>query len=103
MGTPVWGAPEQVLFRGAAEVDQRADIYSLGLMLYTMLTGNLEPYESVDLARRQDGLLAELRGRKPDNVSPELWRIVENCLKFNPAERAYSTYSDLLTDLIAIV
>lgn len=39
MGTPDYAAPEQM--RGGGEVDHRADIYSLGVMLYEMLTGQV--------------------------------------------------------------
>lgn len=38
-GTPAYAAPEQM--RADAAVDQRADIYSLGVMIYQMLTGEL--------------------------------------------------------------
>jgi serine/threonine protein kinase len=37
MGTPGYAAPEQL--GGAGDVDHRADVYSLGVMLYQMLTG----------------------------------------------------------------
>src|SRR5688572_30208921 len=39
MGTPDYAAPEQ--FDGVEDLDHRADIYSLGVMMYQMLTGRL--------------------------------------------------------------
>lgn len=39
MGTPDYAAPEQ--YEGSADLDHRADIYALGVMMYQMLTGKL--------------------------------------------------------------
>ncbi|HLG76361.1 MAG TPA: serine/threonine-protein kinase, partial [Ktedonobacteraceae bacterium] len=64
IGSPGYAAPEQ--YEHAAQVDMRSDFYSLGMMLYEMLTGNMasetagEPFLSS--ASPANGLKPLLRG-----------------------------------------
>jgi len=96
-GTVSYMSPEQV--RGWA-VDSRSDLFSFGIMLYEILTG--QPPFSGDSA--MDTLSAILRARpepvvasKPDTPA-ELQRILDKCLEKEPRDR-YQDTRDLVVDL----
>ena len=88
MGTPEYMAPEQA--EGGA-VDQRSDIYSVGALIYEMVSGS--PPQMT-----RDKELIPPRGIKAD-VPEELDRIVVRALEPNP-ERRYQSMAQFEYDLV---
>ena len=97
MGTPAYLSPEVCL---AKSVDQRSDIFSLGVVLYEMLTGEtpfnadspLELMSKVVEARIPD--LVELDGE----IDPQLYSVLKVMLASEPHNR-YSDCQQLIADL----
>jgi len=88
LGTPYYVAPEQA--KGQRDVDHRADIWSLGVVLYTMLTGR-PPHHHLDTF---GALIIAICTELPKPVqhlapwvSPEVAAIVHHALQFDPANR----------------
>ncbi|MCI0388312.1 MAG: GAF domain-containing serine/threonine-protein kinase [Acidobacteria bacterium] len=97
MGTPRYMSPEQA--RGE-KMDARTDIFSLGVMLYEMVTGHA-PFAG---ATTGEVIAAILRdeppplGRHAPDTPPELERILSRALRKAREER-YQAASELLADL----
>lgn len=91
MGTPAYMAPEQAT-GGAAAVDYRADIYGVGAVLYTLITGK-PPHEGETL---QELLVAVVNESPPlpRSINPEipanLELVLQRAMSRDPDERYQS-------------
>ena len=97
LGSPNYMSPEQI--RGT-ELDKKSDIYSLGVLLYRMLTGELpfDGYSHHELCMKI--LLGDYIA--PNEISPGmnpiLLRIVTRCLALKTHQR-YQSVDELLSDI----
>jgi serine/threonine protein kinase len=97
LGTPGYMSPEQALGK---DLDHRSDIFSVGVVLYELVTGQL-PFTGGTLAEvvnkivhAQPAAIARLNY----DVPPELERITLKCLQKQP-DRRYQSARELMVDL----
>ncbi len=97
LGTPNYISPEQVKGNRG---DGRSDIYSLGVILYEMLTGKLPFSGPSPLAAMNDRLLNHpIPPTVADpSISPQLQEVVYRALERDPRNR-YATAHEFLHDL----
>jgi eukaryotic-like serine/threonine-protein kinase len=98
MGTALYMSPEQA--RGLP-VDERTDIFSLGIVIYEMITHHL-PFEGSNTNEILSSILSDRDpqplARYSSEVPVELQRIVSKALRKDKDER-YQTIKDMLLDL----
>jgi serine/threonine-protein kinase len=94
MGSPLYMSPEQM--RSSRNVDARTDIWSIGTVLYEMVSGAL-PFSAESIPELCLAVIGDqpkpLRERT-ENLPPGFEAIVERCLE-KDRERRYSTVAEL--------
>jgi serine/threonine protein kinase len=97
VGTASYMSPEQAQ---GAKIDHRTDLWSLGVILYEMITGHL-PFRG----EHEAAILYSVVNEEPQSIqsivpdaSPELVHIIRRALEKDPGNR-YQSAADLLIDL----
>ncbi len=101
VGTPLYMSPEQA--RGEKDVDHRADIYALGVMLYEMLTGS-PPFDGANyfqlLWKHGNEQPESPRARNPEaDISEALEAVILRAMAKDPSER-FQSMADLQEALL---
>jgi serine/threonine-protein kinase len=107
VGTPSYMAPEQIR---AGEIDVRTDLYSVGVLLFELLTG-AKPFDgerAADVMRKHQEEAAPTLGsiRPGAGFSPELEAVVRKAMAKQPADRfqtagAFAGALEVLPDVTA--
>jgi serine/threonine protein kinase len=91
IGTPQYMSPEQAMGRRGSELDGRSDLYSLGVVLYQMLSGEV-PFKAdttmgLLLAHINTAPTPILEARPDLLIPPALARVAMECLEKQPEGR----------------
>ena len=97
IGTPEYMSPEQV---EAKEVDQRSDIYSLGIIMYEMLTGRL-PFEAdtpFAVGVKQKSEMPKNPKEYNPQISDDLSKVILKCME-KESENRFQNVSEVRSEL----
>jgi serine/threonine protein kinase/Tfp pilus assembly protein PilF len=97
IGTPEYMAPEQV---EGKDIDQRSDIYSLGIILYEMVTGRV-PFEGktfFTVGMKHKSEVPQDPMELNTQISDDMSRVILKCLE-KDKEKRYQSADELLAEL----
>ena len=98
LGSPQYMSPEQI--QSAASVDARTDIWSLGVVLYELMTGHV-PFRGNTLPALCASVMVD-KPSWPEHLPDQLGRIVMRCLEKRREDR-YATVAQLAAELARFV
>ena len=91
LGSPLYMSPEQM--KATRDVDVRTDIWSVGVILYEVLTG-ARPFSGDTIPQICANILGEPPAPIPGRVPPALERVIFRCLEKRPDDR-FQTIAEL--------
>lgn len=98
LGTPAYMSPEQAA--GNRKIDARADIFSLGVVMYECLTG-IKPF----LGENYPQTITKILTHNPEpviqlnpSIPPELANIIDRCIS-KDADKRYPSVAEILKEL----
>jgi serine/threonine-protein kinase len=92
-GTPSYMSPEQVVGK---DIDARSDIFSVGVMLYEMLTGK-KPFTGDSVVSTTYAIM-NADPERPSNISFGMWAVISRAVEKSPSMR-WSSATDMLEAL----
>jgi len=98
-GTPLWMSPEVLL---GQDVDEKADVYSFGIVLWEIITGQ-EPFPYMEDFKQFKNAITKLKERPviPENTHPNLKSLMELCWDQDPNKRP--TFQQILPLLDSVI
>ncbi len=91
LGSPAFMAPEQIY--DAKTVDKKADIYSMGVVLYNMVTGKL-PFPT-NISPETITKIEKGKYIKPKKINPRIKKIIQKVINKSMKSKKNARFSDL--------
>ena len=101
LGTAAYMSPEQA--KGTVQIDKRTDLFSLGCVIYEMLTGR-QPFQGDSITEVLAGVLAREADLNllPPNLNPKITDLVRRCLQKDLKKR-WQGAGDLRVEIESIL